>query len=218
MNRCGILALAIVFSSVLIVSASNICNNEPCEPQINASLGKEFTIALESNPSISFEWWTNFDPNYLTLLNSTFLSGNEKPVMPSVSGKKLFTFDTRNAGNTEVIMLLLRPRENGTIAERKIFPINIIPATAAPKQITLSRKIVNLEHPATTGEPAIMLGKSIGGMTTNPLINNQTWITSGGTSSTYVKNESVMETPSQIVSPQYGPSRYESSSLNQQST
>jgi hypothetical protein len=52
MNQPTILALAIVFSSVLIVSGTNICDNAPCETQINASLGKE----LESNPSTGFEF------------------------------------------------------------------------------------------------------------------------------------------------------------------
>jgi hypothetical protein len=50
-----------------------------------------------------------------------------------VPEKDVFTFNAGNAGNTEVIMLLLKPWKNGTIAERKIFPINIVSA-AAPKQ------------------------------------------------------------------------------------
>jgi len=132
MNQSTILALAIVFMSVLIVSGTNICDNAPCEPQINASLGEEFTVSLESDPSTGFEWWTNFDPNHLTLSNSTF-----------IDGKKLFTFNTRSAGNTEVVMLLLIPWENGTIAKRKIFPINIISTAFALKQATIPSKSVN---------------------------------------------------------------------------
>ena len=125
MNQYAILALAIAFSSVLIVSGTNICDNAPCEPQINASLGKDFTISLESNPPTGFEWWTKFDPSYLNLLNSKFISGNEKSGMVGVPGKEMFSFNAKNAGNTEIIMLLLRPWENGTIAEHKIFPINV---------------------------------------------------------------------------------------------
>jgi predicted secreted protein len=165
MNQSAILVLAFVFSSIMIVSGSNICNNAPCESQINANFGEEFTISLESNPSIDFEWWTKFDPNYLSLSNSTFVRGNE------ISGKKLFTFNTRSAGNTEVIMLLLRPWENGTIAERKIFPINIIStaATTALKQATVpgqseTPKLINIslinvsKHVQELGyqEPSVM--------------------------------------------------------------
>jgi len=60
----------------------------------------------------------------------------------------LFTFSARTAGDTEAIMLLLKPWENGTIAERKIFPINIMSATTAPEQATVPNKIVNLETTA----------------------------------------------------------------------
>jgi len=145
MNLSTILALAITFSSIMIVSGTNICDNAPCEPQINASLEEEFTISLESNPSAGFEWWTKFDPNYLSLLNSTFVTGHEKSGMLGVPGKETFTFNARSAGNTEAIMLLYRPWENGTVAECKIFPINIVSTTSEPKPVTVPNKIVNLE-------------------------------------------------------------------------
>ena len=184
MNQSTILALAIVFMSVLIVSGTNICDNAPCEPQINASLGEEFTVSLESDPSTGFEWWTNFDPNHLTLSNSTF-----------INGKKLFTFNTRNAGNTEVIMLLLRPWENGTVSERKIFPISIVSTAISSRQI--------------------MIGKSIGGMTANPMSNSQNATTSRGTLFNHSTEESLIEMPYGTVPIQEETSRYERSSLNQ---
>jgi predicted secreted protein len=164
MNESAILALAFVLSSVLIVSGTNICDNAQCESPINVNLGKEFTISLESNPSTGFEWWTKFDPNYLTLSNSTL-----------IGGKKLFNFNTRSPGNTEVIMLLLRPYENGTISERKISPINIMSATASPKQATI-------------------LDKSLGTTT------SQITTTPHNPRSDYSKDESVMETPLQASS------------------
>ena len=198
MNQFAILALAIVFSSVLIVSGTNICDNAPWEPKINASLGKEFAISLESNHSTGFEWWTKFDPNYLSLLNSTFISGNEKSGMVGVPGKELFTFNAKSAGNTEVIMLLLRPRENGTVAERKIFPINIMSSTSSPKQ-------------------AILVGKSIGGMTTNPTLNGQNTTTTHGTLFNHSTEGSLMEMPYGTIPSQEEPSRYELSSLSQRS-
>jgi predicted secreted protein len=177
MNQSAILALAIVFSSIMIVSGTNICDNAPCEPQINANLGEEFTISLEFNPSTGFEWWTKFDPNYLSLLNSTFVSGSEKSGMLGAPGKKLFTFNTRSAGNTEVIMLLLRPWENGTIAKRKIFPINIISTAAALKQATIPSKSVN---PKLINISLINISKNV--------------------QEPGYQEPSVMETPEQIVS------------------
>src|SRR5512139_3050668 len=98
MNQSTILALAIVLSSVVVVSGTDICDNAPCESQINTSVGKEFTISLESNPSTGFEWWTKFDPNYLSLMKSAFVGGNEKSGMVGVPGKETFTFDAKIAG------------------------------------------------------------------------------------------------------------------------
>jgi hypothetical protein len=63
MNQSTILAMAIAFLSIVVVSGTDICDNAPCEPQTNVSLGMDFTIAVESDPSTGFEWWTNFDPN-----------------------------------------------------------------------------------------------------------------------------------------------------------
>jgi predicted secreted protein len=173
MNQYVILALAIVFSSVMTVSG-NICDNAPCEPQINASVGKEFAITLESNPSTGFEWWTKFNPKYLSILDSKFISGNEKTGMVGVPGKEMFSFNPRSAGSTEIIMLLLRPWENGTVAERKIFPINIMSATITPKQATT----LGMSLGRTTGQA----------ITTPPEIPY------------YLKNESVMESPLQASS------------------
>ncbi len=136
-NQSAIFAMVIVFSPVFIVSGTKMCDNAQCEPQINASLGQEFNVSLDFNPSMGFEWWINFDPNYLTLSNSAFI-GDEK----------LFSFKARNTGDTEVIMLYLEPLENGTIAERKIFPINIIPLTTEPKPLTIPNRIANLETAA----------------------------------------------------------------------
>ena len=182
MNRFTILAIAVVLLSVLVVSGTEICDNAPCESQINVSLGMDFTIAVESDPSTGFEWWTNFDPNHQCLLNSTF-----------IGGKEVFTFNAKSEGNTVVIMLLLQPWENGTIIQRKIFPINVIFGAVPPKQAIALGKSANPY-------------KSLEGLTTQTIY---------GMSSTLFKNESVMETPTQAM-PQYPePSTYEFSSLNE---
>jgi predicted secreted protein len=126
MNRYVILALAAVLSTIASVSANGICDNAQCEKLINVSLDNEFNISLDSNPgSTGFEWWTKFDTSYLSLANSTFVRGNAPSGMVGQPGKMIFTFNAIKPGNTEVIMLLLRPWVNGTIVEIKIFPVSI---------------------------------------------------------------------------------------------
>ena len=125
MNRNAILILVLVISSIGPVLGS-ICDNAPCEKTINASIGKDFTISFESNAmSTGFEWWTKFDPEYLSLINETYLSGNASLRMVGVPGKQVFTFAAKKAGETYAIMLSLQPWENGTIGTRKIFPVVI---------------------------------------------------------------------------------------------
>jgi predicted secreted protein len=201
MNRTTILALAMIFSSVMVVSGTSICDNTPCEPQINASLGREFTISLESTSSTGFEWWTEFDPNYLSLTNSTLASGTKKSELLGVPETKMFTFNTLIEGQTDVIMLLLKPWENGTIAERKIFPIEIVSKAIAPKKVIVLDKSINLER---------------NGKSSNAASNGQTTTASYGTSSNYFTNESSMETPSQAAS-ESAPSSHDLSSLSKTS-
>jgi inhibitor of cysteine peptidase len=126
MNRFLSIVLAAAFFSIAAVSASSICDNAPCEKPINVSQGENFNISLESNPgSTGFEWWSQFETEYLSLVDSAFVPGDQGAGMVGAPGKQLFTFNAKKAGETDVIMLYLRPWENGTIDQRKIFPVNI---------------------------------------------------------------------------------------------
>ena len=119
-------AVAAVFLALATTSAGSICDNAPCENAVNVTAGENFTIELESNAgSTGFEWWNQFDTEYLSLVSSSELSGNAKPGWVGVPGKKLFEFSAKKPGSTQVIMLLLQPWEKSTVEERKIFPVNI---------------------------------------------------------------------------------------------
>lgn len=118
--------LAAAFLCIAAASASSICDNAPCEPPINISVGENFTISLESNTgSTGFNWWAQFDTEYLDLLSSSVKVPASSPGMVGVPGEQLFTFNAKSAGETDVIMLYLQPWENGTIGTRKIIPVNI---------------------------------------------------------------------------------------------
>jgi predicted secreted protein len=125
MNRLVSTFLVAALLCIAAASASSICDNAPCELPINISMGENFTIALDSHTGTGFDWWTQFDPAYLSLVGSTTEAGNQSSGMVGVPGRALFTFNARMAGNTDVIMLSLQPWENGTIGTRKIFPVNI---------------------------------------------------------------------------------------------
>ena len=124
MNRVSYIIIAAAFLSIVAGSAS-ICDNAPCEEAINATLGENFTISLPSNAGTGFEWWIQFDPAFLSLVDSYEVAGDSDSRMLGAPEEKAFVLGSKMQGDTDVIMLLLRPWENGTIEERKIFPVNI---------------------------------------------------------------------------------------------
>jgi inhibitor of cysteine peptidase len=124
-KRYAISALALPFVMIALAFGSSVCDNAPCEPMINASVGEDFTISVRSNPSTGFSWWTQFDPQYVSLVGFSFNAGNASPGMVGVPGTEAFTFRAEAAGETDVYLLLLQPWANGSIAERQIFPVTI---------------------------------------------------------------------------------------------
>ncbi len=119
-------SLAAVLVALAIASAGSVCDNAPCEDAVNVSAGENFTIELESNAgSTGYEWWTQFDTEYLSLVSSSEQSGDAKPGWVGVPGKKVFVFNAKKPGSTDIIMLLIQPWENSTVAQRLIYPVNI---------------------------------------------------------------------------------------------
>jgi len=128
MKRLARIFLAFVAAILLAATtaAGSICDNAPCEDAINVNASRNFTIELPSNAgSTGFGWWTQFDTEYLSLVDSSEQSGKGKPGMMGAPGKKLFVFSAKKPGSTQVIMLLLQPWENSSVGTKKIFPINI---------------------------------------------------------------------------------------------
>ena len=129
MKRLASIILAVVAAVLLAMataSAGSICENAPCEDAINVRAGENFTIELQSNAgSTGFEWWTQFEPEYLSLMDAFEQSDKGKPGMVGVPGKKHFVFSAKKAGSTQIIMLSLQPWENSTVGTKKIFPLNI---------------------------------------------------------------------------------------------
>jgi predicted secreted protein len=124
MKKIAHIILVVAFLSIAASSAS-ICDNAPCEKTINATVGENFAVSQPFYSGTGFEWWVKFDPAYLDLVDSSDEAKDSSSVMVGVQQDSILTFNAKTAGNTDVTMLLLQPWENGTIAERKIFPVNI---------------------------------------------------------------------------------------------
>jgi predicted secreted protein len=114
---CGILTIA--------AASASICDNAPCENAVNATAGENFSITLPFYSGTGFEWWSNFDSAYLSLVNSSDEVKDSGSGVVGLPRERVLTFSAKMAGNTDVTVLLLQPWENSTTGERKIFPVNI---------------------------------------------------------------------------------------------
>jgi len=88
----------------------------------NASLNKEFTISIESNPSTGYEWGAIYDTNYLTLINETFIPGDTE--LAGAPGTQKFTFEPIKKGSTNIILNYQRSWEDSPI-DAAIYCIDI---------------------------------------------------------------------------------------------
>ena len=125
--RYAISFLVVIVSMIALGHGSSVCDNAPCEPVINAKVGDEFNITIPSNPSTGFSWWADFNPQFLTLAKTGSIADNVSPEMTGLPETKFFTYRAVFPGETEVYLLLLQPWENGSIAEKFIYPVKIVP-------------------------------------------------------------------------------------------
>ncbi len=90
--------------------------------RIKASLGKEFAVSLDANPTTGYAWEAKFDEKFLELKKDIF-----KPFSPGAVGKggrEEFVFCTIKTGKTRIKMLYKRPWEEKSV-EKKVFLIII---------------------------------------------------------------------------------------------
>ena len=86
-------------------------------------VGKTFTISLESNPTTGYSWQAEFDPEYLELVNTGFVTDSS---LIGAGGVESFEFLALKQGQVEVTMIYKRPWENGFI-DKQIAVVKVLP-------------------------------------------------------------------------------------------
>jgi len=103
----SLLALSFMVSgTVAAQDTSNVAHHNPIKI---VKVNKEFRIVLPSNPTTGYSWMTKFDPNYLQLVNSTYIAYPTRPGIVGSGGIQIFTFKAIKPGNTEITMQYQRP-------------------------------------------------------------------------------------------------------------
>ena len=105
------LLLFAVFSLSIISGVSAAQTNStkiiPVNKTINAHENKNFTIALESNPSTGYSWIIQYNPKHFKLVGTVFIP-NKNPKLDGAPGVEKFIFKPLVKGEAKIDFKYLR--------------------------------------------------------------------------------------------------------------
>ena len=93
------------------------------EETINVSVGQDFVIALDSNPTTGYNWEVSYDEAILSLVSEEYKTEKE-PGLVGVGGTQYFTFKGLEKGSTAITLTYKRSWETESL-EQKDFTVDI---------------------------------------------------------------------------------------------
>ncbi|HYB58903.1 MAG TPA: protease inhibitor I42 family protein [Candidatus Acidoferrales bacterium] len=79
------------------------------------SIGQNFTIQLQSNPSTGYHWEPTYNSSYITLVNRAFASSTSaNPSIVGASGTDTFTFKGTKEGTSVIMFNNISPTNETT--------------------------------------------------------------------------------------------------------
>ena len=103
-----LLALSFLVSGASAAQNPNIGAHSVLATKI-VKVNHEFTIALASNPTTGYSWMAKSDPNYVQLVNSTYMPYRTISGIVGSGGIQIFTFKAIKPGITRITMDYQRP-------------------------------------------------------------------------------------------------------------
>ena len=97
--------------------------SSPNQP-IEVTIGEQFIIYLESNPTTGYKWEASFDTEFLKLVKSEYKQNESKPGMVGVCGIEQFLFQGLKAGDTQIKLTYKRPWEQQS-ADAKVLTFTV---------------------------------------------------------------------------------------------
>lgn len=93
---------------------------------IDVAVGKDLTIALESNPTTGYSWQADYDKAMLSLLSDEYEAKSVAKGIVGSGGTQYLTFTALAAGRTSVTLTYRRSWEEPSADDRKeVFNISI---------------------------------------------------------------------------------------------
>ncbi|MBN2131081.1 MAG: protease inhibitor I42 family protein [Sedimentisphaerales bacterium] len=125
----------------------------PARETIEVTVGQNFVISLQSNPTTGYSWeLTSPLPTWLVLVGSEYIPAPTDPPMVGSGGVEEWTFRANAAGTATITFEYRRPWEKDqSPAERKTFVI-VARAQGEQMQVTVGQDfVISLESNPSTG-------------------------------------------------------------------
>jgi len=135
------------------LGATSPSEPEPSSETIEVTVGQDFVLSLESNPTTGYSWeLTGPLPAWLELIGSEYIPTPTDPPMVGSGGVEEWTFRANDAGTATITFEYRRPWEKDQPpAERKTFVI-VARFAGEQMQVTVGQNfVISLESNPTTG-------------------------------------------------------------------
>jgi predicted secreted protein len=122
-----------IFACLLLAALLAACSSKPTEPTdpastIEAKVGQEFEIVIESNPTTGYHWEIvedSLDENIVQFVTREYESTSD-PGLLGGGGIDIWTFKALNAGEAKIMLGYYPPSNTPTDPERmETFTVNV---------------------------------------------------------------------------------------------
>jgi len=125
MNKLVTLVVSLLLVAGLMAGCATQQPKEYTDPsqEIEVGAGKQFIIALDSNPTTGYNWEADFDESFLKLVQDEFKPAEDKDLV-GAGGEQRLTFEGVKKGKTGVTLIYKRSWEED-FAEQKVFIVSV---------------------------------------------------------------------------------------------
>jgi inhibitor of cysteine peptidase len=124
-GRIGIFVLAVMVCGLLVACTPGVKVYTDPLVTIEAKVGGEFVIALDSNPTTGYMWYEDYDDSFLELVGHKYERSLPGEGLEGAGGTESFEFEALKEGETEVSMVYKQGWEGGSVGEEYVFSVSI---------------------------------------------------------------------------------------------
>ena len=113
MKKLLVLLVTLILAVCLLAGCGGVKTYVDAEKTITVSVGQEFIIALDSNPTTGYDWEESYDDSMLSLdeEESRYEPDEKAKGLVGAGGTQYFRFKVLKAGNTEITLVYKRSWE-----------------------------------------------------------------------------------------------------------